>query len=86
MSKGRLPDDEMYFQLLGPLEVSDQGRPVPVGAGKRRALLALLYKGGAVPGRSSTMRERSQAWPPSSDSVPDRLERTRGPNPVGPAS
>jgi DNA-binding SARP family transcriptional activator/DNA-binding beta-propeller fold protein YncE len=32
----------MYFQLLGPFEVSDQGRPVPVGAGKRRALLALL--------------------------------------------
>ena len=32
----------MYFQLLGPLEVSDQGRSVVVGGGKRRSLLALL--------------------------------------------
>jgi DNA-binding SARP family transcriptional activator len=30
------------FRLLGPLEVADRGRPVVVGAGKRRALLALL--------------------------------------------
>ena len=32
----------MYFQLLGPLEVSDQERSVAVGGGKRRSLLALL--------------------------------------------
>ena len=32
----------MYFQLLGPLEVSDQGRSVVIGGGKRRSLLALL--------------------------------------------
>ena len=32
----------MEFRLLGPLEVDDDGRPVAVGAGKRRALLALL--------------------------------------------
>jgi DNA-binding SARP family transcriptional activator len=32
----------MYFQLLGPLEVSDHGRTVALGGGKRRALLALL--------------------------------------------
>src|SRR5919201_669694 len=32
----------MEFRLLGPLEVADSGRPVAVGAGKRRALLALL--------------------------------------------
>jgi DNA-binding SARP family transcriptional activator len=32
----------MEFRLLGPLEVADRGRPVVVGAGKRRSLLALL--------------------------------------------
>ena len=32
----------MYFQLLGPLEVSDNGEPVAVGGGKRRALLGVL--------------------------------------------
>jgi DNA-binding SARP family transcriptional activator/DNA-binding beta-propeller fold protein YncE len=32
----------MEFRLLGPLEVADRGRQVPVGAGKRRALLAIL--------------------------------------------
>jgi DNA-binding SARP family transcriptional activator len=32
----------MYFQLLGPLEVSDHERSVPIGGGKRRSLLALL--------------------------------------------
>src|SRR5437016_4152491 len=32
----------MEFRLLGPLEVVDQGRPVSLGRGKHRALLALL--------------------------------------------
>jgi DNA-binding SARP family transcriptional activator/streptogramin lyase len=32
----------MYFQLLGPLDVSDHGEPVAVGGGKRRALLGVL--------------------------------------------
>ncbi|MBI5103692.1 MAG: winged helix-turn-helix domain-containing protein, partial [Solirubrobacterales bacterium] len=32
----------MEFRLLGPLEVTQGGRPVTVGGGKRRALLALL--------------------------------------------
>src|SRR3954453_1353266 len=32
----------MYFQLLGPLDVSDRGEPVAVGGGKRRALLGVL--------------------------------------------
>ncbi|HYH88907.1 MAG TPA: BTAD domain-containing putative transcriptional regulator, partial [Solirubrobacteraceae bacterium] len=32
----------MYFQLLGPLEVSDQERLVAIGGGKRRSLLAVL--------------------------------------------
>jgi DNA-binding SARP family transcriptional activator len=32
----------MEFRLLGPLEVSDDDRPVEIGRGRRRALLALL--------------------------------------------
>src|SRR5207249_11237833 len=32
----------MEFRLLGPLEVVDRGRPLPLGRGKHRALLALL--------------------------------------------
>jgi DNA-binding SARP family transcriptional activator len=32
----------MEFGVLGPLEVRDDGRTVPVGRGKQRALLALL--------------------------------------------
>jgi DNA-binding SARP family transcriptional activator len=32
----------MRFQLLGPLEVADDGASVAVGRGKRRCLLALL--------------------------------------------
>ncbi len=32
----------MHFRLLGPLEVSSGGSPLPVAAGKQRALLAIL--------------------------------------------
>ena len=32
----------MEFRILGPLEVEDSGRSVPVGRGRQRALLALL--------------------------------------------
>jgi YVTN family beta-propeller protein len=32
----------MEFRILGPLEVEDGGRPVPIGGGRQRALLALL--------------------------------------------
>jgi peptide/nickel transport system substrate-binding protein len=32
----------MEFRLLGPFEVSERGQPLDVGAGKQRALLALL--------------------------------------------
>jgi DNA-binding SARP family transcriptional activator len=32
----------MEFRLLGPLEVLDEGRPIAVGHGKRRSLLAVL--------------------------------------------
>jgi YVTN family beta-propeller protein len=32
----------MEFRILGPVEVSEAGRPVPLGGAKQRALLALL--------------------------------------------
>ena len=32
----------MEFRLLGPLEVLDSDRPVPLGRGRQRALFALL--------------------------------------------
>ena len=32
----------MQFRVLGPLEVSDDGRPIAIGGQKQRALLALL--------------------------------------------
>ncbi len=32
----------MDVRLLGPVEVSVEERPVPIGAGKPRALLAML--------------------------------------------
>ena len=35
-------DGTMEFRLLGPFEVSEDGQPLEVGAGKQRALLALL--------------------------------------------
>jgi DNA-binding SARP family transcriptional activator len=41
----------MDFRLLGPIEVWDCGEQIAVGAGKQRALLALLllHVGHAVP-------------------------------------
>jgi DNA-binding SARP family transcriptional activator len=32
----------MDFRLLGPLEVAEHGRPLPLGGAKQRSLLALL--------------------------------------------
>jgi DNA-binding SARP family transcriptional activator/DNA-binding beta-propeller fold protein YncE len=42
---------ELEFRLLGPLEVTAGGREIAVGAGKRRALLALLllHRNSVVP-------------------------------------
>src|SRR5215212_3724340 len=34
--------DTMEFRILGPFEVSERGQPREIGAGKQRALLALL--------------------------------------------
>jgi DNA-binding SARP family transcriptional activator len=35
-------EDTLEFRFLGPFEVSEGGRPLDVGSGKQRALLALL--------------------------------------------
>jgi len=32
----------MQFAVLGPVEVEDEGRPIPLGSAKQRALLAIL--------------------------------------------
>jgi DNA-binding SARP family transcriptional activator len=32
----------MEFRILGPLEVLDEGREIPIGGGKPRTVLALL--------------------------------------------
>jgi DNA-binding SARP family transcriptional activator/DNA-binding beta-propeller fold protein YncE len=36
------PNTKREFRILGPFEVSEDGRPLPVGSGKQRALLAVL--------------------------------------------
>ena len=42
MTTGSVPPATMDFRLLGPLEVVDDGRAIPLGGSKQRALLALL--------------------------------------------
>jgi YVTN family beta-propeller protein len=50
----------MEFRILGPLEGTDKGRPLPLGARKQRALLAvLLLQRGAV---VSTDRLVDELW------------------------
>src|SRR5919199_127845 len=41
-SRSAARGDEMEFRVLGPLEVRDQGRPLPLGGGKQRSLLGVL--------------------------------------------
>jgi peptide/nickel transport system substrate-binding protein len=61
------PDDTMEFRLLGPFQASERGRPLEVGVGKQRALLALLLlRAGEV---VSTYRLIDALWdedPPAS--------------------
>ncbi len=46
-------EDNLEFRLLGPFEVSERGRPLDVGSGKQRSLLALLLlRGGEARRRS----------------------------------
>jgi DNA-binding SARP family transcriptional activator len=48
----------MEFRILGPLEVSDEGREVSLGGRKPRALLALLllHPNEVVPADRFTLR------------------------------
>jgi DNA-binding SARP family transcriptional activator len=39
-----LQEEAMQYRVLGPLEVRDDGRSVPLAGAKQRALLALLPK------------------------------------------
>ena len=57
----------MEFRILGPLEVRDQGRPLPLTAAKQRALLAiLLVHAGEVVSKDRLIDELWGAQPPAS--------------------
>ena len=61
MSLGRLAgrDDTIEFRILGPFEVCDRGQPLELGAGKQRALLALLLlHAGEVVSRAGDQGDR----------------------------
>jgi DNA-binding SARP family transcriptional activator len=53
-------EDEMEFRILGPLEVRDRDRPIPLPSGKQRALLALLILNANEP--VSTERLVEELW------------------------
>lgn len=63
----------MQFQLLGPLEVEDNGRPLALGSAKQRALLAiLLLHANEVVSRDRLIDELWGEQPPAS--APHSLE------------
>jgi len=54
------PIRRLEFRLLGPLEVRREGRPVPLGGGKQRTLLALLLlRANQVVARDTLIEELS---------------------------
>jgi DNA-binding SARP family transcriptional activator len=56
----------MEFQVLGPLEVVEDGRPLRLGSRKQRALLALLLlRPGEVVGRDRLIEELWHGKPPA---------------------
>jgi DNA-binding SARP family transcriptional activator len=58
----------MEFRILGPPEVEDDGRLIPVGGTKQRALLALLL----LHADEVVSRDRQLAKPPSRASAEGR--------------
>jgi DNA-binding SARP family transcriptional activator len=74
----------MDFRILGPLEVRDGDRAIPIGSGRQRALLALLILNASEP--VSTDRIVDELWgerpPPSAPKViqnhVSRLRRALG--------
>jgi len=60
-------DVTFEFRILGPFEVSDEGRPLDVGAGKQQALLALLLlRAGEVVSTDRLIDELWDERPPAS--------------------
>jgi DNA-binding SARP family transcriptional activator len=56
----------MEFRILGPLEVLENGHPVPLGGSKQRALLAsLLLHANEVVSRDRLIDELWGASPPA---------------------
>ena len=70
----------MRFSVLGPLEVHEDGRPVAIGGGRQRALLAmLLMHAGEVVSRDRLIEELWAGEPPvsASQSLDAYLSRLR---------
>jgi hypothetical protein len=60
-------EDSIEFRLLGPFEVSERGQPLEVGAGKQRALLALLLlRAGEVVSTDRLIEALWEEHPPAS--------------------
>ena len=67
----------MEFRILGPLQVLDEGREVPLGGAKQRALLALLL---LDPNRVvSRDRLIDELWGGSPPTPPRRRSRCTSP-------
>ena len=75
----------MEFRVLGPLEVSDDGRPIAIGGQKQRALLALLLlHANEVVSRDRLIDELWEEHPPANASAAlqnhiSRLRKELGP-------
>src|ERR1043166_9244432 len=73
----------MEFRILGPIQVSEGGRPLEVGAGKQRALLALLLlRAGEVVSTDRLIDALWEEHPPASALRRGRA-RARGGDPAG---
>ena len=60
-------EDTLEFRILGPLEVCERGHPLDIGAGKQRALLALLLlRAGEVVSTDSVIDALWEERPPAS--------------------
>jgi DNA-binding SARP family transcriptional activator len=71
MSRMGTPVGSLRYGILGPLEVCDQGDPLPLGGAKQRAVLAvlILHRGEVVP----TERMVDELW---SDRPPATAAKT----------
>ena len=68
----------MEFRVLGPLEVVDGGRSIPVGSRKQRALLALLaLNAGQVVSRDRLIEELWRGRPPPAAAITLRSHVSR---------